>query len=335
MLCTLLSFPQDSGYSGCWVSFLFCLLNFILYRSNRKFMFLSCYFLPQITMSLIPIIWVTFEIREKKNVSFILFLLTSMCSEHEIISHWHPLSWKSSEFLYLLTLSGIILGFESLPKYNSRQGRHLGVFMILFKCLCTSITCIIVISGHSTACKSRVSASGFVGYAMACIVTTHATVWTVSMELHQEPREASECQSTPCKAVSLLAPGVNPQAVHPSHFRSWEDDWNVPNLVKIFTSQMPMCICSINARVFQPTCVHVPMCAHALMHDNLGECLWFKICCVITLLLNLNCVNILRPDTELMIQEAKFILLSGEIWDVTGECQLFHSISDSSARPSL
>lgn len=49
-------------------------------------MFLSCYFPPQITISLTPIIGVTFEMREK-NVSLILFVLKSMCSEHEIISH--------------------------------------------------------------------------------------------------------------------------------------------------------------------------------------------------------------------------------------------------------
>lgn len=143
-----------------------------------------------------------------------MFLLKSMCSEHEIISHWHPLSWKSSEFLYLLTLSGIILGFESLPKYNSRQGRHLGVFMILFKYLCTSITWIIVISGHRTAWKSRVSASGSMGCAIACPVATHSTACTtVSMELHQGPGEASECLSIPCRGVSLLVSRVSPPTV--------------------------------------------------------------------------------------------------------------------------
>lgn len=44
---------------------------------------------------------------------------------------------------------------------------------------------IIVTSGHSIACKGWVSANGYMGCAMACTVTTYATVGMASVVLHR------------------------------------------------------------------------------------------------------------------------------------------------------
>lgn len=90
----------------------------------------------------------------------------------------------------------------------------------------------------------------------------------------------------------------------------------------------PQCTCvRVLLRVFKHTCVHV----HT--HDDLWEGPWFEICCVITRL-DLNCTNILRRDTQLMIQEADFIFV-GENSGRYSRMPAFHSVSDSSARPGL
>lgn len=54
----------------------------------------------------------------------------------------------------MLALSGIILGYERLPKYDSRQGSHLGLFMIFCKYLSNYILLIRTKSCYSTTCET-------------------------------------------------------------------------------------------------------------------------------------------------------------------------------------
>lgn len=56
-------------------------------------------------------------------------------------------------------LSGIILGYERLPKHDSRQGNHLGIFIILFKYLSKYTIFIIIRFYYSTTCENRASTS--------------------------------------------------------------------------------------------------------------------------------------------------------------------------------
>lgn len=114
-------------------------------------------------MSLTLIIYVGFEIRKKK--AFCL-CFRNKCSEHEIIYNWHSLILARSEFSVFADFKWYYFGYERLPKHDSRQGNHLGIFIILFKYLSKYTIFIIIRFCYSTTCENRASTNSCTDCAM-------------------------------------------------------------------------------------------------------------------------------------------------------------------------